>query len=82
MTMEPATLKMVMAKIGLDEIELDRELAISLAEADRGELISAEEVEKEIREKFLNGYYSKEEARKRIKGKPKYNAETFIPLRL
>jgi hypothetical protein len=56
---------MAMAKIGLDEIELDRELAISLAEADRGELIPAEEVEKEIREKFLNGYYSKEEARKR-----------------
>jgi hypothetical protein len=50
----------------LDEIELDRELAISIEEADRGELISAAEVEKEIREKFINGYYTKEAARKRI----------------
>ncbi|MCL2283304.1 MAG: hypothetical protein FWC26_08315 [Fibromonadales bacterium] len=50
----------------LDEIELDRELAISMAEAERGELISAEEVEKEIKEKFASGYYTKENARKRI----------------
>jgi len=51
----------------LDEIELDRELKISLEQADRGELISADELEKKIKEKFANGYFSKENARKRIK---------------
>jgi hypothetical protein len=50
----------------LDEIELDRELKISLEQADRGELISADEVEKEMKEKFANGYFTKENARKRI----------------
>jgi len=50
----------------LDEIELDRELKISLEQADRGELISADELRKEIKEKFANGYFSKENARKRI----------------
>jgi hypothetical protein len=50
----------------LDEIELQRHLKISLEQADRGELIPAEEVEKMIREKFTNGYYAKEEAKKRI----------------
>jgi F0F1-type ATP synthase delta subunit len=39
----------------LDEIELDRELKISLEQADRGELISAEELRKEMKEKFANG---------------------------
>ncbi len=39
----------------LDEIELDRELKISLEQADRGELISADEFRKEIKEKFANG---------------------------
>jgi len=50
----------------LDEIELDRELKISLEQADRGELISADELEKEIKEKFANGFFSKENAKKRI----------------
>ncbi|GBU24895.1 hypothetical protein R83H12_01530 [Fibrobacteria bacterium R8-3-H12] len=50
----------------LDEIELDRELKISLEQADRGELISADDMEKEIKEKFANGYFTKENAKKRI----------------
>jgi hypothetical protein len=50
----------------LDEIELDRELKISLEQADRGELISADELEKEIKKKFADGYFTKENARKRI----------------
>ena len=50
----------------LDEIELDRELAISIAQADRGELIPIEVVEKEMKERFASGYYTKENARKRI----------------
>jgi len=50
----------------LDEIELDRELKISLEQADRGELISADEVEKKMKEKFANGYFTKENAKKRI----------------
>ena len=43
----------------LDEIELDRELAISIAEADRGETFPIEQLEKEVMEKFANGYYGK-----------------------
>ncbi|GBU24749.1 hypothetical protein R83H12_01384 [Fibrobacteria bacterium R8-3-H12] len=53
----------------LDEIELDRELKISLEQADRGELISREELKKRMDEKFANGYFSKENAKKRIKEK-------------
>jgi hypothetical protein len=67
-------IKMAMENIGLgeradellDEIEFDRRLEISLAQADRGEGTPAEEVEKRIKEKFANGYFSKENARKRI----------------
>jgi hypothetical protein len=51
----------------LDEIELDRELSISIAQADRGELITREELKKRIDEKFANGYFTKENAQKRIK---------------
>jgi len=43
----------------LDEIELDRELAISLAEADRGETFPIEQLEKEVMRKFASGYYGK-----------------------
>jgi hypothetical protein len=43
----------------LDEIELDRELAISLAEADRGEKMPIEQAEKIMKERFANGYYNK-----------------------
>jgi hypothetical protein len=50
----------------LDEIELDRELKISLEQADRGELISADELRKEMKKKFAEGYFTKENARKRI----------------
>ena len=59
MTMEPAKLKTAMAKIELEEEELDRELALSLAEADRGETFPIEQLEKEVAEKFANGYYGK-----------------------
>jgi len=40
-------------------IELDRELKISLEEDERGETMSLEEAEKQIKEKFANGYYDK-----------------------
>jgi hypothetical protein len=53
----------------LDEIELDRELKISLEQADRGELITREELKKRADEKFANGYFTKENAQKRIKEK-------------
>jgi len=53
----------------LDEIELDRELKISLEQADRGEFITREELRKRMNEKFANGYFSKENAQKRIKEK-------------
>jgi hypothetical protein len=43
----------------LDEIELDRELAISIAQADRGETFPIEELEKQVMEKFANGYYDR-----------------------
>ena len=50
----------------LDEMELDRKLAIGLAEADRGEGRPIEEFMKELDEKFASGYFTKENARKRI----------------
>jgi hypothetical protein len=53
----------------LSEIELDRELAISIAQANRGELLTREELKKRIDEKFANGYFTKENAQKRIKEK-------------
>ena len=43
----------------LDEIELDRELAISIAQADRGETFPIGELEKQVMEKFANGYYDR-----------------------
>ncbi|GBU25112.1 hypothetical protein R83H12_01751 [Fibrobacteria bacterium R8-3-H12] len=43
----------------LDEIKLDRELAISIAEADRGETFPIEQLEKEVMEKFASGYYGR-----------------------
>jgi len=53
----------------LNEIELDRRLKISLEQADRGEVRPIEEFEKELNEKFANGYFTKENARKRIEEK-------------
>jgi len=43
----------------LDEIELDRELKMSLEEDEKGETVSLEEAEKQMKEKFANGYYDK-----------------------
>ncbi len=43
----------------LDEIELQRHLKISLEQADRGELIPANEVKKEIGELFANGHFDR-----------------------
>jgi len=43
----------------LDEIELDRELAISIAQADRGQTMPIEEAERIMRERFASGYYAK-----------------------
>jgi hypothetical protein len=66
MTMEPATLKTAMGKIGLydkaddlldvlDKMEMDRELQLSLEEADRGEyedvFEALEDIRKEIHER-------------------------------
>jgi hypothetical protein len=50
----------------LDEIELNRRLKISEEQDERGEGTPAEEVEKRIKEKFANGYFSRENAKKRI----------------
>jgi hypothetical protein len=43
----------------LDEIELRKQLKISLEQADRGELIPASEVKKEIEELFANGHFDR-----------------------
>jgi len=48
----------------LDEIELNRRLRISLEQADRGEGRPIEEFEKELNQKFANGYFTKENVRK------------------
>ena len=55
----------------LDEIELNRRLKISEEQDERGEGIPAEEVERRIKEKFANGYFSRENARKRIEERMK-----------
>jgi hypothetical protein len=79
MLMEPA-IKTAMNKMGLEEraeelldildkIELDRNLAISMEQADRGETMSLDELKKRMDEKFANGYFTKENARKRIEEK-------------
>jgi len=76
-TMTAPTIKRAMKTIGLgdragdflaiiDEMALDAMLEESMAEIERGEFIPAEEFEQEMREKFANGYFSKENARKRI----------------
>jgi|ABDH01.1.fsa_nt_gi hypothetical protein len=43
----------------LDEIELDRELAISIAQADAGKTIPLAEAERIMKERFASGYYDK-----------------------
>jgi hypothetical protein len=43
----------------LDEIELDRRLEISLAQADKGLTMSLEEAESRIAARFANGYDSR-----------------------
>jgi len=50
----------------LDEIELDRKLQLSIEESDRGEGRPVEEFLKELDEEFASGYYTQENARKRI----------------
>jgi len=50
----------------LDEIALDTMLAESIAAFDRGEGRPASEFIAEMREKFASGYYTQENARKRI----------------
>jgi len=45
---------------------LDAMLEESMAEIERGEFIPADEFIDDMREKFANGYFSKENARKRI----------------
>jgi hypothetical protein len=54
----------VLRLAGLDEdllnkIEMDRELALSIAEADRGETFPIEQLEKEVMGKFASGYYGR-----------------------
>jgi len=43
----------------LDEIELNRRLKISLEQADKGETMSLEELERRTAEKMKNGYYTR-----------------------
>ena len=68
MTMTAPKVKRAMTDIGLgnrindllarlDEIELDRRLAKSIAQADRGEFLSMEELMRELNEEFAKGYY-------------------------
>ncbi len=77
LTIEKKEIKRAMKRMGLDdrakdlldildEMELDRNLKISMEEADRGEGISAEEFEKQLNEEFAKGYYTKENTRKLI----------------
>jgi hypothetical protein len=66
MTMEPVILKKAMTNIGLDyrfddlldeldEMELDRNLSISMEQARKGQKKPARQALKEIRERVLNG---------------------------
>jgi hypothetical protein len=43
----------------LDEIELGRRLKRSIEQADRGETMPIEDLEKQVKEKFANGYYDR-----------------------
>jgi hypothetical protein len=76
-SMEPQ-IKMAMKKIGLserteefldvlDEIELDMALEESMKQADRGETITLDELERRMKEKFASGYFDKESVQKRRK---------------
>jgi len=69
MIIEPI-IKKAMEKVGfqdkseilldaLYEIEIDRHLAISIEQMNRGEYITIEELKKRMDEKFKSGYYSK-----------------------
>jgi hypothetical protein len=53
----------------LDEIELNRRLEISLEQANKGLGRPIEDFKKELDQKFASGYFSKENARKRIEEK-------------
>jgi len=68
MTMTAPKIKRAMVNVGLgdraneflsilDEMELDRRLAISMAQADRGEFVPMEELMRELDEEFAEGYY-------------------------
>ncbi|MDR0515538.1 MAG: hypothetical protein LBH25_00665 [Fibromonadaceae bacterium] len=50
----------------IEEIELDSRLKISLEQADKGLGRPIEDFKKELEQKFASGYFSKENARKRI----------------
>ena len=67
MTMEPKTLKSATRSIDLDEFELDNHLEISMEQADRGEGMFADNFDKKMAKRFANGYYTKENAKRRIK---------------
>ena len=43
----------------MDEIELNRRLEVSLAQADRGETFPIAELKKQFKENLANGYYCK-----------------------
>ena len=76
-TMTAPTIKRAMKTMGLgdrageflsilDEIALDTMLAESIAAFNRGEGRPASEFIAEMRERFASGYYTQENARKRI----------------
>jgi len=62
-----AEIKVAMGELGidhwvddlLDEIELQRQLKISMEQDDRGEVFPIEELEKQVMENFANGYYDR-----------------------
>jgi len=62
-----AEIKVAMSELGidhwvddlLDEIELQKQLKISIEQDDKGEVFPIEELEKQVMENFANGYYDR-----------------------
>jgi hypothetical protein len=60
-------IKTAMSELGIDhwvddlfdEIELQRQLKISMEQDERGEIFPIEELEKQVMENFANGYYDR-----------------------
>ncbi|MCL2284451.1 MAG: hypothetical protein FWC26_14135 [Fibromonadales bacterium] len=50
----------------LDEIEIDRRLKISMEQAEKGLGEPIEDFKRELDQQFASGYFSKENARRRI----------------